>query len=327
MSEPHDSQSIARRRHPIRHRFEYLAVVAVRTVARVLPRSWVMYFADGASRLFHRLDRRRRTIALANVRAAFPSRSEEACGSIVRGAFTHLGRHVFDLLRFDTMSGEQMLELVEFEGEDRMQRAVAAGRGVIYFCGHFGFWEMQILVHAVRHDPILMVARTLDNPYLEVMIHQLRTRVGTRVIGRQGAVRRLLRGLRQGESVGMLIDQHLQDRSAVTIDFFNRPASTTSAIAKLALRTGAPIMPVFALPLSGGRYRLVYEAPVVAPDPDDPDAVRVLTQRCTDVLEQYVRRYPELWLWMHRRWRVGVDASTADVPSAEPRLRASEGKR
>ena len=108
MSEPHDSQSIARRRHPIRHRFEYLAVVAVRTVARVLPRSWVIYFADGASRLFHRLDRRRRTIALANVRAAFPSRSEEACGSIVRGAFTHLGRHVFDLLRFDTMSGEQM---------------------------------------------------------------------------------------------------------------------------------------------------------------------------------------------------------------------------
>jgi len=153
-----------------------------------------------------------------------------------------------------------------------------------------------------------------------VMIQRLRTRVGTRVIGRQGAVRRLLRGLRQGESVGMLIDQHLQDRSAVTINFFNRPASTTSAIAKLALRTGAPIMPVFALPLPGGRYRLVYETPIVAPDLDDPDAVRVLTQRCTDVLEQYVRRYPELWLWMHRRWRV-------DAPSADPRLQTSEGKR
>jgi len=327
MSEPLTTQTMARRRHPIRHRAEYLAVLAVRTAARVLPRSVVMWFADRCSQLFHRVDRRRRQIALTNVRAAFPSRSDEECRSIVEGAFRHLGRHVFDLLRFDAMSPEQMLARVEFEGEDRMREALARGRGLVYFCGHFGFWEMQILVHAVRHDPILMVARTLDNPYLELMIERLRTRVGTRVIGREGAVRRLLRGLRQGESVGMLIDQHLHDRSAVTIDFFNRPASTTSAIAKLALRTGAPVMPVFALPLPGGRYRLVYEKPIDAPDPSDPDAVRILTQRCTDVLERYVRRYPELWLWMHRRWRVDSEDAVASAPSTEPRLRASEGHR
>ena len=106
------------------------------------------------------------------------------------------------------------------------------------------------------------------------------------------------------DSVGMMIDQHIQDRSAVLVDFFNRPASTTSAIAALALRTGAPIVPVFALPMSDGRYRMIYEAPVAPPDADDPDAVRTYTQRCTDVLEMYVRRYPELWLWMHRRWRM-----------------------
>jgi Kdo2-lipid IVA lauroyltransferase/acyltransferase len=327
VSELLTTQTIARRRHPIRHRAEYLAVLAVRTAARVLPRSWVMWFADGCSRLFHRLDRRRRQIALTNVRAAFPSHSDDECRSIVEGAFTHLGRHVFDLLRFDAMSPEQMLARVDFEGEERMREALARGRGLIYYCGHFGFWEMQIMVHAVCHDPILMVARTLDNPYLEAMIERLRTRVGTRVIGRQGAIRRLLRGLRRGESVGMLIDQHLHDRSAVTIQFFNRPASTTSAIAKLALRTGAPVMPVFALPLSGGRYRLIYETPVEAPDPTDPDAVRILTQRCTDVLEQYVRRNPEMWLWMHRRWRVEDEVTAVAAPAAEPQRQASEGNR
>ena len=121
----------------------------------------------------------------------------------------------------------------------------------------------------------------------------------------------------------MMIDQHIQDRSAILINFFDRPASTTSAIAALALRTGVPIIPVFALPLPDGRYRMIYETPVEPPDADDPDPVRTYTQRCTDVLEMYVRRYPELWLWMHRRWRaqetependVARDAGSVDEP-------------
>jgi KDO2-lipid IV(A) lauroyltransferase len=173
----------------------------------------------------------------------------------------------------------------------------------MYFTGHFGSWELQVIVHAYRFGPIVMVARTLDNPLLERMIERLRGRAGTRVVPRRGAVRGLLGALKRRESVGMMIDQHMQDRSAVEVTFFRRPALTTSAIAALALRTGAPIIPVFALPIPRGRYRMVYEPPVEPPAPDDPDPVRTYTQRCTDVLETYVRRYPHLWLWMHRRWR------------------------
>ena len=293
----------AQHRRPIRHRMEYLAVRLVRAAVQVLPRQWVTQAGDALGRLFHRLDRRRRSTALVNVRAAFPQRSEAACRAIVQGAFMNLGRHVLDLLRFDTMSAEEMIDAVEFEGGERVERARAAGRGAMYFSGHFGFWELQIMAHAARFEPFLLVARPLDNPLLEAMIERLRARVGTRVIPRRGAVRALLRGLLEHRSVAMMIDQHIEDRSAVTVEFFNRPASTTSAIAVLALRTGVPIIPAFALPLPGGRYRIVYESPIDLPDPDDPDAVRIVTQRCTDVLERYVRRYPELWLWMHRRWR------------------------
>jgi KDO2-lipid IV(A) lauroyltransferase len=89
------------------------------------------------------------------------------------------------------------------------------------------------------------------------------------------------------------------------VDFFGRPAATTTAVAALALRTRVPVIPVFALPLPRGRYRMIAEHPIELPEGDGPDAVRELTQRCTDVLEMYVRRYPELWLWMHRRWRDG----------------------
>jgi KDO2-lipid IV(A) lauroyltransferase len=126
---------------------------------------------------------------------------------------------------------------------------------------------------------------------------------GNAVIYRQGAMRRAMKLLAAGQGVGMLIDQHMHSADAIYVDFFERPASTTSTLARLALRTGAPVVPLFALPLPRGRYRMIYEHPVEPPREDTPEAVREFTQRCTDVLEMYVRKYPELWLWMHRRWR------------------------
>src|SRR5262249_3514375 len=126
---------------------------------------------------------------------------------------------------------------------------------------------------------------------------------GNSVIYRQETVRRALRLLQGGQSVGILIDQHILSPDAITVDFFGRPAATTSLVAALALRTGARVVPLFALPIGNGRYRMVYEPPVEPPPEGTPDAVRIFTQRCTDVLEMYVRRNPELWLWMHRRWR------------------------
>ena len=278
-------------------------VLAMRGLVRILPRGFTTALGAGLGRLFYWLDHRRRGTAERNVRASLPQLSDVECRAIVAGAFANVGRHVLDLLRFDTMPTERILGVVEFEGEEHVVRALSAGRGAMFFTGHFGFWELQIMTHAARFGPILMVARKLDNPLLETMIERVRTRVGTRVIPRRGAVRGLLRGLLEHQSVGMMVDQHISDRSAVTVEFFGRPAATTSAIAMLALRTGVPVIPVFALPLPGNRYRMIYETPIEMPDPASPDAVRVLTQRCTDVLEGYVRQHPELWLWMHRRWR------------------------
>ena len=196
-----------------------------------------------------------------------------------------------------------MLARVEFEGEERVRAAHAQGSGVLFVTGHFGFWELQAMVHALRLQPMAVVARALDNPPLNELLERIRTRTGNSVIYRQGTLRRVLRTLQAGEGVGILIDQHIMTRDAIYVDFFNRPAATTSAVAALALRTGAPVVPLFALPLGGGRYRMVYEHPVEPPPPDSADAVQEFTQRCTDVLEMYVRRNPELWLWMHRRWR------------------------
>jgi Kdo2-lipid IVA lauroyltransferase/acyltransferase len=125
----------------------------------------------------------------------------------------------------------------------------------------------------------------------------------------------------------VLIDQHIMSRDAIYVDFFERPAATTAAVAAIAMRTGAPVVPVFALPLGRGRYRMIYEHPVEPPRADTEDAIRDFTQRCTDVLEMYVRRHPELWLWMHRRWRDSVspaDGVPGMFPAAERDIDASQ---
>jgi len=286
-----------------RHRVEYLAVVSVVAGVRVLPMSVVLAIGSVIGRAFYWIDRSHRRLAMRNLHAAFPLRSDAECRDIARGMFRHFGRLLTVFLKFSTMTSEQMLARVTFEGEDRVRAAHAQGKGALLFTGHFGFWEINALVHAVALYPMSVLARPLDNPLLHRLLESTRMKTGNSVIYRRGAIRRVLRALEANEGVAVLIDQHIQAVDAVYVDFFNRPAATTSALAALALRTGAPVVPVFALPLPHGRFRMVYEHPVDPPPADDPDAIREFTQRCTDVLEMYVRRYPELWLWMHRRWR------------------------
>src|SRR5437764_2641304 len=252
---------------------------------------------------FYTIDGAHRRIAERNLAVAFPLRTAAERRAIARAAFAHFGRLLFELLKFSTLSREQMLARVEVEGEERSRLAYAQGKGVLFVTGHFGFWELQAMVHALKVEPVAIVARALDNPPLNQLLEDIRQRTGNTVIYRRGTIRRVMRTLHAGHGVAMLIDQHIMSRDAIYVDFFERPAATTSAVAALALRTGAPVVPVFALPIGGGRYRMIYEHPVELPRADSPDAIRELTQRCTDVLEMYVRRRPDLWLWMHRRWR------------------------
>jgi KDO2-lipid IV(A) lauroyltransferase len=293
----------------MRHRLEFLLVRILVGLMRVTPDSIVRALGTALGLAFYTLDRSHRRIAERNLAAAFPARSAAERQAIARAAFGHFGRLLFELLKFSTLTPDEMLARVEFDGEERSRLAYAQGKGVLFVTGHFGFWELQAMVHALRAQPITMLARALDNPGLNQLLEDIRQRTGNTVVYRRGTIRRVMRTLQAGGGVAVLIDQHIMSRDAIYVDFFERPAATTSAVAALALRTGAPVVPVFALPLPGGRYRLIYEHPVEPPPPDSADRVREFTQRCTDVLEMYVRRHPDLWLWMHRRWR--------DVPAGD----------
>lgn len=298
-----------------RHRLEYAAVELVRTTAGVLPERAARALGSLIGWIFYQLDLPHRRLAVRQLQAAFPLRSRRECQTIARQTFAHFGRLLVETLRMSTRPPTELLDRVEVVGADHIRSALAKGKGAILFVGHFGNWELQGLVHALVLGPMSVLARPMDNPYLDRLMERLRSATGNRVIYRQGALRRVLRALEANGVVGIPIDQHIQAANAVTVDFFGRPAATTSALATIALRTGAPVVPGFALPLGGGRYRIVYEPPVELPLADCPDPVRELTQRCSDVLEMYVRRFPHLWLWMHRRWRPTAEAA-APVASA-----------
>jgi KDO2-lipid IV(A) lauroyltransferase len=295
----------------VRRRLEYLLVRSLQALVRVLPDSLVRASGDALGALFFLLDRPHRRVAEDNLARAFPSRSAAERRAIVRAAFKHFGRLLFEILKFSTLSPEELLTRVEFDGGERVRLAYGQGKGVLFITGHFGFWELHAVAHPLQFEPIGVLARTLDNAQLNTLLEQIRQRTGNTVIYRQGSIRRVMRLLSERHGVAVLIDQHIQGPDAVYVEFFERRAATTSAVAALALRTGAPVVPVFALPLPDGRYRLIYEHPVEPPSADSEDAIREFTQRCTDVLEMYVRRHPDLWLWMHRRWRDDQPAAPA----------------
>ena len=287
----------------MRHRLEYLVVKIVELAVRPLPLQTVRRLGEALGLMFYTVDRVHRRIALANLAVAFPARTARERQAIAKSMFEHFGRLLLELLKYAALRSDQKLALVEWEGEERVRLAYAHGKGVLFCTGHFGYWEQQALAHALKFEPMAVMARPLDNPRLHDLLEGIRVSNGNPVLYRRGAVRKALRLLAEGRGVGILIDQHMTSPDAIYVDFFGRPAATTSTLAALAMRTGAPIVPLFAFPLPNGRYRMIYEHPIEPPAQDSPDALREFTQRCTDVLEMHVRRHPELWLWMHRRWR------------------------
>jgi KDO2-lipid IV(A) lauroyltransferase len=311
----------------MKHRIEYAIVRTLIALVRVMP-DWLVRMSGTTLGLaFYAFDRAHRRIARQNLAMAFPSRRESERRAIARSAFAHFGRLLFELLKFSTLSREGMLARVEVDGEERSRLAYAHGKGVLFVTGHFGFWELQAMVHALRVEPVMILARALDNPRLNQLLERMRERTGNTVVYRRGTIRRVMRTLMAGHGVAVLIDQHIMSRDAIYVDFFERPAATTTAVAAIAMRTGAPVVPVFALPLGRGRYRMIYEHPVEPPRADTEDAIRDFTQRCTDVLEMYVRRHPELWLWMHRRWRdsaLPADGVPGMFPAAEQDIDATQ---
>jgi KDO2-lipid IV(A) lauroyltransferase len=246
---------------------------------------------------------RRRT--LEHLALALPELPVAARRHLGRASFTHFGAMLAECLWLRGRDGAEVLRRVEFAGWEELERARAGGRPLVVLTGHCGNWELLAAALNVRGLGMAVVARELEDPGLQRSLLALRARFGTRTIvrGTAGAARELLRTLRAGGALGMLIDQDTRV-DGVWVDFFGRPAWTPVGAADLALRLGAAVVPVFIERLPDGAHRARVEPELALP----ADRVAA-TQAMTERIEAQVRRVPEQWVWMHRRWRRQPDAA------------------
>lgn len=284
-------------------RVEY---AAYRAVARRAAKSsaasvlrWGARFGTLAGRLVRGRDRR----AMANLRTAFPERSESELRQILDECWRHFGREMFSFIRLQQLPPEEAVHSVQFVNLERLREAEALDKGVIIISGHYGGWEVGGLTMMSLLPRVRTVARRLDNEYLDRDLVAARARMGAEVVDRRKAARFLVKALAEKSAIVLLPDQAVMPREGVLVPFVGRPAWTTPAPARLALRHGTPIVFAFCIP-DGTGHRLEFEGPIridqLSEEERDPVA---LTQRINDVISRRIVARPELWLWMHDRWK------------------------
>lgn len=284
--------------------FERLLFACALFVARILPRRVVLFAGKCFGRLAWALDARHRTTALENIAQAFPNLEERSRRAIILRCYEFFGTYLFDMLTFFPKFQSERMDDFEYEGLENLEEAYRRKKGVILCTGHFGAWELMGLAHGFKGFPMAVIARTLDNPYLQQLLDTLRRSTGNLVIDKKQGFRPMLKALKEGKGIAILIDQNVITDDRIFVEFFGRVASTTPAVGLLKLRTDAAVLPAFALPLGRGRYRFSYGRPLDIPLTGDrkTDVVRI-TQEYTKAIEEQIRLHPEYWLWMHRRWK------------------------
>ncbi|HEX8566944.1 MAG TPA: lysophospholipid acyltransferase family protein [Pyrinomonadaceae bacterium] len=293
-----------KKRSNLQNKSELIAVRSLLGAIGALPLETSMRFGKSVGRFLGSRFPKLQKTARRNLDIAFPEMPAEEKDKIVLGTFESIGRHLGFVSHFRKFKLEDVRSVVEVVGKEHFDRARAAGRGVLFFTGHFGSWEVFNLLPPAFGFGMNILVRRIDNPLLEKYVDAFRTKFGSVTLDKTRSARQMFRVLENGELLGILADLNAQEKEGVFVDFFGVPASTTVSIAKLALKTNAVVLPAFAVWEETKQKYVVYlEPPVEYKQGDASDEnVRELTQKITKVVEKYVRLYPEQWLWIHKRW-------------------------
>jgi KDO2-lipid IV(A) lauroyltransferase len=298
----------------MRYRLEYMPVALAVRLIGALPRPLARSVGILIAGMVYHLHRRLRRVGMRNLQLAFPEKSQKERRAILRGVYVSLGRLLGEACLFPYYTPESASQVAVYQGFENFEAAEQRGKGVLFLTGHFGGWEIGSFFHSLMGHPMQIVVRPLDNPYVDALVTRYRGLHGNTMIGKQEFARGLIAAMRDNATVGILMDTNMTPPQGVFVNFFGISACTASGLARVALHTGAAVVPAFTIWDSVLRkYRVEFDPALELVRTSDVEADAVAnTQLFTKVLEDYVRRYPDQWLWVHRRWKTR--------PAGEPGL-------
>lgn len=289
----------------MRERLEYAAAWATLKFFGYLPRPAARWTAARFGAFLFRLRPVWRRVAMFNLQLAFPEWSEVERARVVKLMVRNLGWLMAEFAHFPHYTRETIERVLVQDGFENFLAAERQGRGVLFLTGHLGAWELNPFAHALYHKPIRFLVRPIKNPGVDALVNRYRGLSGNRPIEKNESARVVLRVLRDEGTVGILADQNTTPAEAVFVSFFGLPAATTAGLARLARRTGAAVVPAHGYwDASLGKYRLRYEPALALERSADEEAdVYAHTKLFNQTLEGFIRRFPDQWFWVHRRWK------------------------
>lgn len=289
----------------MREKLEYGVIWLLLHALRILPRGAARGVGTALGAVAWHTVPRLRQVGMRNLQLAFPEWPEAKRGEVLRRVYRNLGWQLAEFCQMPKYTRDSSGEFIRYEGLEHYLSARERGRGVMIVTGHLGAWELSSFWHSLMGYPMAMVIRRLDHAGVDGLVNGIRCLHGNRVLHKDDFARGLIGSMRKGETVGILMDTNMTPPQGVFVPYFGRLACTASGLARVARKTGAAVLPGFLLWEAAERKYVLHFGPeieVAADGQEDEDAV-TNTARFTAVIEAYVRRYPDQWLWVHRRWK------------------------
>jgi Kdo2-lipid IVA lauroyltransferase/acyltransferase len=296
---------MARQVGSLRASVEFAALALPWGMLRTLPLKRAVRVGAALGSVAATFDLMNRAIAGRNLEIAFPEMDGAAHRHLLRGTYRNFGRLVAEWVHFFDLDRDNIEAYVTYAGRDHWEQAIGMsdGRGILILTGHFGNFELLSLAHSICGNRVAIVHRPNRNPIVNTAVNARRGRFGNITVPRRGAGREVVRLLRDNWMVAVPLDQ--DTRHGIFVDFFSKKASTSDGLARLAMATGAPVLPAFMVREgSTTRHRITF-LPVIQTvrTRDRVESVRENTQHFTGVIERMIRSYPDQWNWIHRRWK------------------------
>jgi len=297
----------------------YMIARAVIWGVRLIPRSVSIFLIRTSAIVAYFIDFRHSHIARVNLKIAFPELSKKERSAIACRSFQNTAMNLLEVSRIPRLNRENISALVQYDpvsGLDNYRAALSKGKGILYLTGHFSAWELLPVTHALYGYPLSFVTRPLDNVHLDRYFKHLRESNGNKVIHKKNAVRPILKCLKEKGAVGILMDQNTSLLEGIFADLFDVPAATTTGMVLLALRTDAPILPGYLVPIRNGRYSIKFLPHVeVVRTGDRISDIEINTRKLNKILEDIIRDHPDSWLWGHKRWKYQPPGNPQDLYS------------